>query len=143
MIKLATYAHGDTPSATFADRSFDDECASGSEYETIVFNGVLQFFEDPASTLSCAAQLLSDSPDARLVVSHVSGASFVRRELGDNPTTVKNVMPTMQKMQGIAEQSNLQLIIPSFLGTEVDEIERNFESFYLVILQRKVADTRQ
>ena len=46
---------------------------------------------------------------------------------------------TLQALQAIAEQCNLQLVIPSFLGTEIDEIERNFESFYLVIFQRDAA----
>ena len=92
-------------------------------------------------------QVLS-KPHARCLVpagsliTNGSTFSHVRRELGDNPTTVKNMMPTIQMMQGIAEQSDLQLIIPSFLGTEIDDIERNFESFYLVILQRKATEMR-
>ena len=54
------------------------------------------------ATLQQAAKLLSDSPDARLLVSHISGASFVRRELGDNPATVRNTMPFLEMMQARA-----------------------------------------
>ena len=69
-----------------------------------------------------------------------SGASFVRRELGDNPTTVKNTMPFLEMMQGIADKAGLQIALPSFLGTEVEEIEKSLERFYLVIFRRKGDD---
>ena len=80
--------------------------------------------------------MLSDSDDARMVVSHVSGASFVRKELGDNPTTVRNTMPFLEMMQDIAAKAGLQVVLPSFLGTEVDEIEKNLERFYLIVFRK-------
>ena len=61
---------------------------AGKRYDSIVFNGALQFFEDQPQTLIDAARMLSESADARIVVAHVSGASFVRRELGDGRRVV-------------------------------------------------------
>lgn len=144
MIGLAEHAHG-ASGAQFEDVSFAEECArvfggSQQKYDSIVFNGALQFFEDQPATLAAAAKMLSDSDDARILISHVSGASFVRRELGDNPTTVKNTMPFLEMMQGIADKAGLQIALPSFLGTEVEEIEKSLERFYLVIFRRKGDD---
>lgn len=139
MIDLARHAHG-ASGAVFEDLSFDQEVARDAKYETIVFNGCLQFFDDQPATLLEAARLLSNSSDARIIVSHISGASFVRRELGDNPKTVRNTMPFLEMMQTIAAQADMQVVLPSFLGTEVDEIETALERFYLVVFRRKNAD---
>jgi len=135
MVDLAERAHGAT-GATFAATSFAEEAARGGKHDSIVFNGVLQFFDDQSETLLQAAKMLSDSDDARMVVSHVSGASFVRKELGDNPTTVRNTMPFLEMMQDIAAKAGLQVVLPSFLGTEVDEIEKNLERFYLIVFRK-------
>merc|ERR1719424_1315964 len=135
MVDLADRAHG-ASGAVFTDLSFADELARGAKYDSIVFNGALQFFDDQPQTLIDAASMLTESEDARIVVSHVSGASFVRKELGDNPTTVRNTMPFLELMQDIAAKAGLQVAIPSFLGTEVEEIEKNLERFYLVVFRR-------
>ena len=135
MIDLAKRAHGGS-GATFEDLSFADECAREETYDTILFNGSLQFFEDQPATLAEAAALLSDSDEARIVISHVSGASFVRRELGDNPQTVRNTMPFLEMMQEVAGANSLQVVLPSFLGTEVEEIEKALERFYLIVLRK-------
>jgi len=144
MIDLAQHAHGGQAGAEFADASFADECdaraGDGRRFDSIVFNGALQFFADQPATIAAAAQLLSDAPDARIVVSHISGARFVRKEFADNPATVQNTMPFLEMMQGIAEQNGLQVVLPSFLGTEPDEIEKRLEDFYLIILRRAGSD---
>ena len=137
MIDLAQRAHG-ASGADFDDKNFADECArdDGQSYDAIIFNGSLQFFDDQPETLLAAARLLSDSEEARIVVAHVSGASFVRKELGDNPTTVRNTMPFLEMMQDIAARAGLQVVIPSFLGSGVEEIEKNLERFYLVVFRK-------
>ena len=137
MIKLANFAHGDT-GAAFEPTNFADIVADGDKkYDTIIFNGALQFFDDQPQTMKDAAQLLSDSPDARIIVSHISGASFVRREFGDNPATVKNTMPMLEMMNGIADANELVCVLPSFLGTGFEEIELALEKFYLMVFRRK------
>jgi len=77
---------------------------------------------------------------ARIIVSHVSGASFVRKELGDNPNTVRNTMPFLSSMQQIASRLGMQVVLPSFLGTEPEAIEQALEAFYLVIFVRGGSD---
>jgi len=140
MVALAEHAHGES-GAKFEDMSFADECEQAQrKYDTIVFNGALQFFDDQAGTLASAEELLSDSEDARIIVSHVSGASFVRKELGDNPNTVRNTMPFLASMQQIASRLGMQVVLPSFLGTEPDAIEQALEAFYLVIFVRAGSD---
>lgn len=137
MIELAKGAHADS-GATFEDVSFEDECdkaaAEGRTYDCIIFNGSLQFFEDQPATLAAAQRLLASSPSARIVVSHISGANFVRRELGDNPTTVSNTMPLLEMMQTLAGRMGMRIVLPSFFGAEPDEIEKALEAFYLVLL---------
>jgi 2-polyprenyl-3-methyl-5-hydroxy-6-metoxy-1,4-benzoquinol methylase len=133
MIGLAQNAHGRS-GAVFEEVSFEDECARGAKYDSILFNGALQFFDDQEATLTAAAGLLSDSPSARLVVSHISGASFVRKEFGEAGATVRNTMPFLEMMQRIASKLGLQVVLPSFLGSSAEEIDAGLEDFYLVIL---------
>ena len=113
MVSLAQHAHGGQAGAEFVDSSFADECdaraGDGRRFDSIVLNGALQFFADQPATIAAAAKLLSDAPDARIVVSHISGASFVRKEFADNPATVQNTMPYLEMMQGIAQQNGLQV----------------------------------
>lgn len=139
MIALAEHAHGGM-GAVFEDSSFAAECERGNKYDSIIFNGVLQFFDDQPATLKAAAALLSDAEDARIVVSHLSGASFVRRELDDNPTTVLNTMPSLQMMEDIAASLGMQVVIPSFLGSDVEAINKNLETFFLAVFRRRSAD---
>ena len=36
---------------------FEDEVAAGAKYDTIIFNGALQFFEDQPATLAASSHL--------------------------------------------------------------------------------------
>ena len=64
----------------------------------------------------------------------------MRREFGDNPTTVKNTMPMLEMMNGIADANDLVCVLPSFLGTGFEEIELGLEKFYLMVFRRKGVD---
>ena len=61
----------------------------------------------------------------------------MRREFGDNPATVKNTMPMLEMMNGIADANELVCVLPSFLGTGFEEIELALEKFYLMVFRRK------
>jgi len=139
MIDLAQRAHGSS-GAAFVEASFDDQVKSGAKFDSIVFNGALQFFEDQPATLAAAAAMLSEAEDARIVVSHLSGARFVRQELADNPQTVSNTMPFLSEMQRIAASIGMQVVLPSFLGEEPEEIEQALQDFYLVIFRKAPPD---
>uniref|UniRef100_A0A7S0Q0Z8 Methyltransferase domain-containing protein n=1 Tax=Coccolithus braarudii TaxID=221442 RepID=A0A7S0Q0Z8_9EUKA len=140
MIEVASSSHSES-GASFEDVSFDDfalRAASDSDarYDAIVFNGALQFFSDPAATIVRAAELLSNSSESRIVLSHLSGAAFVRVEAKENPNTVRSMMPTLAELQQIADSAGLQVVIPSFFGAEVAEIETGLENFFLVVLRK-------
>jgi len=143
MIETAQKAHGDETrfkGATFDDKSFDDvvkeaEAEGGTEYDAIVFNGSVQFFADLRAALSSAAGLLKKGPDSRLVLAHVSGGGFVKRERDENPMTVLSVMPTLAELGDVASELGLNVVTPSFMGSEASEIERFLDDFYLVVLR--------
>jgi len=104
-------------------------------YDAIVFNGALQFFVDPAETLASAAALLEPGEYSRIVLAHLNGASFVRKEAEDNPTTVRSTMPSLSALEVTATSLGLQVVLPSFYGSEVAEIEKGLDDFYLVVLR--------
>merc|ERR1712050_251134 len=138
MVEVATKAHADS-GACFDAVSFATVCdEAGDEavrYDALVFNGALQFFVDPAETLGKAATMLAEGPYSRIVLSHLNGAAFVRKEAEDNPTTVRSTMPSLSRLESIAAGLGLQVVLPSFFGTEVEEIEAGLEDFFLVVLR--------
>jgi 2-polyprenyl-3-methyl-5-hydroxy-6-metoxy-1,4-benzoquinol methylase len=140
MIQRALDAHsGDAEyrEASFDDCSLDDVCADndGQRYDVVIFNGALQFFRDPSATLAKAAALLAPGEDSRLVISHLNGASFVRKEREDNPSTVLSTMPTLAELEATASQLGLLALTPTFFGTDAPAIEEALDEFYLVSLR--------
>ena len=89
----------------------------------------------PSAALSSAAGLLKKGPDSRLVLAHVSGGGFVKRERDENPMTVLSVMPTLAELGDVASELGLNVVTPSFMGSEASEIERFLDDFYLVVLR--------
>lgn len=82
-----------------------------------------------------AARALSQQESARIVLSHLNGAAFVRKEAEDNPSTVLSHMPSLASLERIASGLGMQVVLPSFLGTEVEQIEKGLDDFYLVVLR--------
>ena len=122
--------------ASFDELSFKDLVAEqgGTRYDAIYFNAALQFLKlDDA--LAAAAKLLAPGPASRLVLSHLNGAAFVRKEREESATTVISTMPSLAELEAAAEPLGLQVAIPSFFGSEPEEIEAAMEDFYLVILR--------
>lgn len=108
----------------------------GIAYDTIFFNSVLEFFNDPLETLKNASTLLSQGPHSRIVVSHMGGTKFVKAELKDNPYVTRSELPTLTELSTLAKDIGMQVIIPSFLGTpESGELDSGLEDFYLVALR--------
>ena len=147
MIECAQAAHTDAAysGARFEDVNFADVVdeakqaeESGAEprkYDSVIFNGSLQFFGAPSSALAAASTLLAAGEHSRLVVSHLNGARFVRKEREDNPTTVLSTMPSLAELEAAASPLGLQVVVPSFLGDEPAAIEAAMEDFYLVVLR--------
>ena len=121
--------------ATFDELNFKDLVAEGGDrYDAIYFNAALQFLKlDDA--LAAAAKLLAPGPASRLVLSHLNGAAFVRKEREESASTVISTMPSLAELEAAAEPLGLQVAIPSFFGTEPEEIEAAMEDFYLVVLR--------
>lgn len=139
MVELARKASGST-GARFDDVSFDAVVAEGGQrFESVVFHNSLQYFANQAATLTAAAALLSEGESSRIVISNLAGAAAVRQELIDNPTTVLSEMPSLAELQGLASRIGLHVVLPSFFGSEPDEIQAGLDGFYLVILRRSTA----
>ena len=128
---------------TYAGASFDELSfkelvteaeQGGARYDAIYFNAALQFLK-LEETLAAAAKLLAPGLASRLVLSHLNGAAFVRKEREESATTVISTMPSLAELEAAAEPLGLQVAIPSFLGSEPAEIEAAMEDFYLVILR--------
>ena len=131
----ATYADD----ASYAGVRFDEisfgEVATGEErYDTIFFNGALQFF-DPAEALASAATLLKSGPTSRLVICHLNGAAFVRKERAESPMTVISTMPTLEEWAELAAPLGLDVVTPAFFGSDPAEIQAAMEDFYLIVLR--------
>ena len=52
--------------------------------------------------------MLAPGPSARIVLSHLNGAAFVRKEKEDNPTTVRSTMPDLATLEAVAGRLGLQ-----------------------------------
>jgi 2-polyprenyl-3-methyl-5-hydroxy-6-metoxy-1,4-benzoquinol methylase len=125
-------------------RAADDTAAS--EYDAIVFNDSLHYFEDVKATITEAASLLRKGPDSRLVLANLNGARDVLRMIApeqairsaslEQPLNcVRSLMPGLEKLADIAGPLGLQVVTPSFFGSETREIEYKLDGFYLVILR--------
>jgi len=78
----------------------DDEV---SHYNTILFNGSIQFFPDLLETLNHAAALISTG--GRIVLSHVQGGSFVKDEVRKNPMAgACTFMPQEDELEDVASK---------------------------------------
>jgi len=138
MIELAREAAGSS-GARFDDVGFDAAVAEGQTYESVVFHNSLQYFANQAAALTSAAALL-EGESSRIVISHLAGAKAVRQERVDNPTTVLSEMPSLAELQGLVAGLGLQVVLPSFFGSDSEQIQAGLDGFYLVILRRAGGD---
>lgn len=78
------------------------------KFDTVLFNGALQFFPNTSDALKRAALMLK--PGGRIVIAHVNGAGFVRSERRGNPNTVLADMPDVTYVRAIGEEIGAKLI---------------------------------
>jgi len=64
----------------------------------------------------------------------MQGASFVRREQEENPAVVRGAMPALAEIEEMARELGMRVAVPSFLGSEPEQIARGMEDFYLAVL---------
>ncbi|CAB9513339.1 Methyltransferase domain [Seminavis robusta] len=132
------------PNAKFQVGSFppssDDEVAQDC-YDTLVFNGSLQFFPDTAGILGQAMACLRQSRGGRIVLSHVEGSKFVQHECRTNPSVAVRNMPTeAQLREWAAARWNAKYAVKVrtkedlLLDQSIDEQDRANEDFYLMAL---------
>lgn len=135
MISFAKAAH---PKFMFERISFLQYVSQaesfGMLYDSILFNGVLQFMPDIQDALYQATTLLS--PGGRIVVSHVNGAEFVRDEQRGNRAVVLSVMPNTTELQLISQRLGASCTtIEGFQGRDASGGHiNNMEKFYLAVL---------
>jgi 2-polyprenyl-3-methyl-5-hydroxy-6-metoxy-1,4-benzoquinol methylase len=102
------------------------EAESGG-FDTVLFNGSLQFFANHEKTLQRALEMVG--PGGKVVVAHANGAAFVRDERRGSPLVVMSDMPTLAEAKLIAANLGASLVGPVELGIG-DEAE--LEGFYLI-----------
>lgn len=125
--------------ATFEIRSFEEEVEEREKdkgtYDIIFFNAVLEFFLEPEKALQNATKLLTREPHARIVISHPLGRAQVRRLNEDFPYQAVSLLPSMDQLIGMVEPLGLEVLAPSFMGKEVEDVELAAEQFYLLTLR--------
>jgi 2-polyprenyl-3-methyl-5-hydroxy-6-metoxy-1,4-benzoquinol methylase len=134
MIALAKQRH---PSQNFAKGGFPKGVPEGTSYDSILFNGSIQFFRDTRETLEAASYLLK--PGGRIVLAHVNGAKFVRDECLKNPAVAVRNMPNNVNLSTMADMLGLRLVHKSELleTTDFDEnLDGDIDVFYLVALEK-------
>lgn len=134
MIDLAKQQH---PKQSFSVGSFPQDVPHGELYDTILFNGSLQFFKDTRQTLVDAAAMLK--PQGRIVLSHVNGGKFVKEECMSNPFVAVRNMPNNISLISMAEMMGYQVLdkVALLEGVEFDDsLDGNQDDFYLVALQK-------
>ena len=103
--------------------------AQPSAFDTVLFNGSLQFFPDVPAALSRAARCLR--PGGRIVIAHANGAAFVSAERRGNPATVVSDMPDLEELGRLARALGAELVPPAQLGWRDPA---GLDAFYLAAL---------
>ena len=166
MVALAKKRHGNaaatkassTPhTLDFRVGSFPKDVPAGDTYDCVLFNGSLQFFADPRHALAAARRCLADgassplrsgdrngNPPPRIVIAHVLGAKFVRRECRSHPPVALRPMPKVASELGdMANDLDLRLHTKDDLIRDASasddkedwhDSDRSDDNFYLAVL---------
>jgi SAM-dependent methyltransferase len=115
MVEAARSAH---PDGRFEHGGFLDSLLTSSSappgYDTVLFNGALQFFSDTPAALRRATGCLR--PGGRILLAHANGAGFVAAERRGSPATVVADMPTLPELEGLARDLGATVVPPDQLG---------------------------
>lgn len=140
MIHLGRKRH---PMQEFTVGSFPDDVPENERFDTILFNGSLQFFKDTRQALVDACEKLKPDPGSRIVLSHVNGAKFVREECQTSMGVAVRKMPNKVSLEDYAYYNlNMKVIYKTELldtsNSDYDEdLDGDDDEFYLVVLERK------
>lgn len=137
MIELGRKRH---PKQDFIVGSFPEDVSDDEKFDTIIFNGSLQFFKDTRQALIDASEKLKPVPGSRIVMSHVNGAKFVREECQTSMGVAVRKMPNKVSLEDYAYNLNMKVVYKTELlaSSEYDEdLDGDDDKFYLVALERK------
>ena len=154
MIDMAKSQH---PKYTFVDGSFPEDLNDTEHFDTILFNGSLQFFRDTIQTLQHArARLVATNGHkdkrrkSRIVLSHVQGAKFVKDECRTSQGVAVRNMPNKVSLEDYAKLMNMKVlykeeILINGMGSSNNDDDNNNkydpqldgddDQFYLVALE--------
>ena len=157
MIDMAKSQHS---KYTFVDGSFPEDLDDNERFDTILFNGSLQFFRDTIQTLQHARARLfasdrnkdndDDTPQrknrrkSRIVLSHVQGAKFVKDECRTSQGVAVRNMPNKVSLEDYAKLMNMKVLYKEeILIDGIDKSNNKYDpqldgdddQFYLVVLE--------
>ena len=129
---------------SFLASSSDDQVANAvanmGSFDTILFNGSLQFFDDYERVLRCAASLLKSSGQfeekvGRVVISHANGAAFVQDEHRGSPLIAISTMPSVADLEDllrrISDVRPMKVVTPEMLASVDGGSAIELDEFYL------------
>jgi SAM-dependent methyltransferase len=137
MIALGKQQH---PKYDLSVGSFPESIPEGESFDTIIFNGSLQFFTDTRQALEDACTKLNPKRGSRIVLSHVNGAKFVKEECRTSMGVACRSMPNTVSLENYAGLLGMEAVYKGRLleGLEYDEeVDGDDDDFYLVALERK------
>mmetsp|Transcript_20412 Transcript_20412/g.38352 ORF Transcript_20412/g.38352 Transcript_20412/m.38352 type:complete len:141 (-) Transcript_20412:215-637(-) len=139
MIELGRKRH---PTCDFTEGSFPESVPENEQFDTIVFNGSLQFFKDTRQALADASTKLKPIPGSRIVLSHVEGAKFVKEECRTSMGAAAREMPNNVSLQDYAYELGMNVVNKEELlasdSIDYDEdLDGDDGQFYLVVLETK------
>ena len=107
MIELGKKRH---PTHDLTVGSFPDSVPEDEQFDTILFNGSLQFFKDTWQTLVDASEKLKMVPGSRIVLSHVNNAKFVKGECRSSMGVAVRNMPNKVSLENYAYNLGMKVL---------------------------------
>lgn len=128
------------PKKEFIAGSFPDSLSGDNrKFDTVLFNGSLQFFMDTRATLVAASSPLKEQSGSRIVLSHVNGAKFVKDECRNSMGVAVRSMPSASSLETYGGLLGMKVVSKEELleGRDFDkEKDGNDDDFYLVALEK-------
>ena len=134
------------PTQDFVVGSFPEDLNDNERFDTILFNGSLQFFRDTLQTLRHARSMLTDdgATKSRIVLSHVQGNKFVKDECRTSQGVAVRNMPNKVSLEDYAKILNMRVVYKDeLLSSTTENNDNNYDptldgdddQFYLVALE--------
>ena len=131
MISLARAQH---PQHFFEVSRFPVDC--DESYDSVIFNGSLQFFPKAMETIQTACGMLK--PGGRVIISHVQGANFVKQECRSNPNIAVSRLPEWPPLLALPNVRVMltEQAVQELLNESVHPNDADTGTFYLVVLEK-------